>query len=203
MEALTPAPFLVNTIWYGPGMKDRLGRQSWLDAGLARLGSHGHEGLRVMAIAETLGVTKGSFYWHFRDHPEYLAALLDEWERSHTQQVIDQVESAGGAPAAKLRQLLAVTLAADPSSTQAIRAWGRVDATVASAVWRVDEKRLAYTAGLLEALGWAPDQAATLASWSYAALIGHFALRGPALNDAQIDLVLSTITGAPRAGRPQ
>ena len=202
MESLKPVPCLVNTIWYGHGMNDRLGRQSWLDAGLARLASHGHEGLRVMAVAEQLGVTKGSFYWHFRDHPEYLAALLAEWERSHTQQIVEHVESAGGSTAAKLRQLLAVTLAADPRSTQAIRAWGHVDATAASAVRRVDKKRLAYLAGLLKALGWAPDQAATLASWSYGALIGHFALRGAAFGEAQIDLVLSTITVARRAELP-
>lgn len=184
-------------------MNDRLARQSWLDAGLTRLASHGHEGLRVMAIAEALGVTKGSFYWHFRDHPQYLASLLDEWERSHTHQIIEEVESAGGPPDAKLRQLLTVTLGSDPRSIQAIRAWAQADATVANAVWRVDRKRLAYVAGLLEALGWEPDQAATLASWSYGALIGHFALRGAALNEPQIDLLLSTITAPTRAGLPQ
>ena len=91
-------------------MNEKLGRQSWLDAGLARLATHGPHGLRIMTIAQQLGVTKGSFYWHFDDQAEYLAALLQEWEQSRTQLIIEHVEERGGTPVTKLRNLLTLTV---------------------------------------------------------------------------------------------
>ena len=174
-------------------MDDKLNRQSWLDAGLQRLAAQGPHGLRIMTIAQELGVTKGSFYWHFRNQDEYLAALLEEWERSHTQQIIEHVENIGGDPAAKLRNLLSVTIAADPRLTQAVRSWAHTDPMVGKAVKRVDKKRVVYVAGLIGSLGWSPEDAATLARWSYCALIGHFSLQSPGLTEGQIDLILGTI----------
>ena len=193
------APFLVfvNTIGYGVGMNDRLDRQSWLDAGLEQLAGHGPSGLRIVAIAQKLGVTKGSFYWHFRNQNEYLASLLQEWERSHTQQIIDDLERTGGSPAVKLRRLMLVTVAADPRLSLATRAWAHSDTMVGKAVKRVDKKRLAYVAALIEALGWPQEDAATLARWSYCALVGHFGLGGSALTEQQIDLILGTIKFRP------
>jgi AcrR family transcriptional regulator len=64
-------------------MEDKKNRLSWLNAGLQALTSQGPAGLRVMQIAKQMGVTKGSFYWHFKDLAEFQAAVLDEWERCH------------------------------------------------------------------------------------------------------------------------
>jgi len=194
MEILASTVAIVNTFGYGRGMDDRLNRQHWLDAGLERLASHGPQGLRIMAIAEQLGVTKGSFYWHFRDQREYAAALLAEWELTRTQHIIDQVERAVDGAAMKLRNLMSVTVAADPRLALAIRSWASTDPLVRKAVKRVDKKRLAYLSGLIAALGWSDDDAATLARWAHGALLGYFILEGPALTEAQIDLILSTLT---------
>ena len=81
-------------------MDDKHSRHSWLNAGLEQLAAHGPDGLRIMAIAEKLGVTKGSFYWHFRDRPALLAALLEEWEKLATLAIIDEVEAGGGGASA-------------------------------------------------------------------------------------------------------
>jgi len=197
MEILALPLVRVNTVWYGAAMDDRLNAQHWLDAGLDQLAVHGPDGLRIMAIADKLGVTKGSFYWHFRDLNEYRAALLEEWERGHTQQIIDHVEKTGGDAAAKLRNLMIVTVTADARLAQAIRSWGHNDALAGKAVKRVDKKRLAYLSGLIHGLGWPQDDAETLAHWSYCALLGHFALHSPVLTQQQIDLLLSTLAWRP------
>ena len=184
-------------------MNEKLGRQSWLDAGLARLATHGPQGLRVMTIAQQLGVTKGSFYWHFEDQAEYLAALLQEWEQSRTQLIIENVEERGGTPANKLRNLLTLTVTAEPHMMLAVRAWARTDALAAKAIKRIDKKRLAYLTGLIEGLGWPREEAATLARWHYCALIGHFNLQGTALSEAQLELILATLAFSPPRPRPK
>ena len=54
-------------------------REDWIDAAWAALGESGIESVRVERLARRLGVTKGSFYWHFKDRDELVGALLDRW----------------------------------------------------------------------------------------------------------------------------
>lgn len=184
----------VNTLGYGEILDDKLDRQQWLNAGLRRLTEHGPEGLGITTIAQQLGVTKGSFYWHFKDKTDYVSALLEEWERSRTQLIIDHVEQPPNSAIEKLRKLLMFTVTADQKLTIAVRSWARTDAIASKAIQRVDNKRLAYVAQLIVGLGWSSEDAATLAHWHYSALIGHFSLRGKPLTQAQGDLILGLLT---------
>jgi len=54
-------------------------RDDWIDAAWAALGETGIEGVRVERLARRMGVTKGSFYWHFKDREALIGALLDRW----------------------------------------------------------------------------------------------------------------------------
>jgi CubicO group peptidase (beta-lactamase class C family)/AcrR family transcriptional regulator len=58
----------------------RLSKTDWLKAARLALLHNGHDGVRVEPLARDLGVTKGSFYWHFKDRNDLLEALLKEWE---------------------------------------------------------------------------------------------------------------------------
>jgi AcrR family transcriptional regulator len=178
------------------GMDDKLSRETWLDAGLERLAAHGPQALRIMPIAEHLGVTKGSFYWHFKDLDDYRTALLAEWERRYTQQIIEDVERAGGDAAAKLRRLMSAHAASalGPQVTFSLRLWAMTDARVKKAVARVDEARLAYLAGLLSALGWSKRDAATVARFAQQAVIGRSVLSDPPFSAAQNELLFSVLT---------
>ena len=62
-------------------MDDRLGKDDWLRAARRALLIRGPNGVRVEPLARDLGVTKGSFYWHFSDRDDLLEALLVEWEQ--------------------------------------------------------------------------------------------------------------------------
>ena len=46
-------------------LASRLGRDDWLDAAFRAAVEHGFDGVRVLTLADTLQVTRGSFYWHF------------------------------------------------------------------------------------------------------------------------------------------
>src|SRR5262245_28278931 len=59
-----------------------LQRDDWVRAARRRLAASGVEAVRVEALARDLGATKGSFYWHFKDRPDLLAAVLREWEET-------------------------------------------------------------------------------------------------------------------------
>src|SRR3954447_15612952 len=87
----------------------RTPRTSWIDEGLRALGVGGPDAVRIEKLAETLGVTKGGFYWHFDDRGALLGEMLDAWERVGVDAVIERVEGQGGDARAKLRRLFKLT----------------------------------------------------------------------------------------------
>jgi len=180
------------------GMNDKLNQERWLSAGLQVLAEEGPEGLRIMPIAQQLGVTKGSFYWHYRNLEDYQSALLEEWEQRHTRQVIHHVEDKGGEAADKLRNLVSISFSADARLAQAIRRWAITNPQAREAQARVDHDRLAYLVSLLRPLGWPQAKAEFLARWLYGALIGYFSLQGPAVGPMQLDLIMGMLTPRPK-----
>lgn len=132
---------------------EKRSRDDWTAAGLTHLGDVGVDKVRVDRIAATLGVTKGSFYWHFKDREELLTAIVDGWETKHTEDVINQVVSSGLDSHGRARQLWNLTNG-DPSiqAELAIRDWARRDEGIASRVQRVDDRRLGYVESLLAEL---------------------------------------------------
>jgi AcrR family transcriptional regulator len=130
----------------------RTPRSSWIDEGLRALGVGGPDAVRVEALAQALGVSKGGFYWHFDGREALLAEMLDAWERVAIDEAIERVESAGGDARAKLRRLF--ELASSPavrglgSIDLAVREWARRDRAVALRLRRVDNRRLQYMRSL-------------------------------------------------------
>src|SRR3954447_9238311 len=91
----------------------RTPRSSWIEQGLRALGVGGPDAVRIESLAQTLGVTKGGFYWHFDDRPALLEEMLDTWERVVTDDVIARVETGRGDAQAKLRRLFAIAVSSD------------------------------------------------------------------------------------------
>ena len=107
----------------------------WVAAGLEALRKGGVAGVRVERLAGEVGLTKGSFYWHFRDRGELLDALLEYWAREMTEAEFERVQAVKGGLAARLRTLAEDVLDKgmgryDP----AIRAWARSDRKHSSGV---------------------------------------------------------------------
>lgn len=128
---------------------------TWTQAALAALRDGGPAAIRVEAIARTLGVSKGSFYWHFADRKALVEAAIAQWEAQSTAAII--AESERGATADdKLRRLLATV---SPTFDRA-RPPGELllylraeEEGVRASVERVVARRLDYVTDLLVELG--------------------------------------------------
>ena len=128
----------------------RTPRTTWIEQGLRALGIGGPDAVRVEALAQALGVTKGGFYWHFDGRAALLEEMLDTWERLVTEEVITLVEAGGGDARAKLERLFAIAISIDDMVLVelAIREWGRRDAAVATRLQRIDDRRMEYMRAL-------------------------------------------------------
>lgn len=133
----------------------RTPRESWVEEGLRALAAGGPDAVRIEPLALSLGVTKGGFYWHFKDRRALLEEMLDAWERASVEQVIERIESEGGDARARLRRLF--TLALDASSDLllqidlAVRDWARREPAVARRLRTVDNRRMDYMRSLFAA----------------------------------------------------
>lgn len=186
-------------------------RTRWIDAGLAALATGGPGAVRVEALADALGVTKGGFYGQFADRPAFLVALLEEWERRSIDHVLAQVDDAGGDAKARILQAGRLTFAAELLPTDlAIRAWARTDTAAAAALRRVDDRRLAYLRSQFATITSDPDEIEARSILALTLAIGqHFTAWGGDDRDRRqaLDLaaafIVSDLSGArPAQGPP-
>jgi AcrR family transcriptional regulator len=126
----------------------RTPRSAWVDAALQALGRGGPDAVRIEALAAGLGVSKGGFYWHFKDRQALLAEMLDSWEKTVVEDVIAGIESQPAAPRAKLQQLFELAPSVDFAVELALRDWSRRDSDVAARLHRIDHRRMEYLRSL-------------------------------------------------------
>jgi AcrR family transcriptional regulator len=130
----------------------RTPRTSWIEEGFKALGVGGPDAVRIERLAQTLGVTKRGFYWHFEDRNALLEEMLDAWERVGVDQVIERVENEGGDARADLRRVFTLGSSRELQGLLkidlAIRDWARRDKAVARRVRRVDNRRMEYMRSL-------------------------------------------------------
>jgi AcrR family transcriptional regulator len=137
----------------------RLHREDWLQHALETLRREGVSGLRVEPLARSLGVTTGSFYWHFKDRGELLNRVLKHWTELMTGAVARRLGSTES-PKEQLRRLLVeITREERNRYETAMRNWASFDTAAKQAVRKVDECRLAYVVGLFLQLGCPREQA--------------------------------------------
>ncbi|MEC5397467.1 TetR/AcrR family transcriptional regulator [Uliginosibacterium sp. H1] len=140
-----------------------LDRDAWVRLAVDILAEEGLAGLRVEALAKRLGVTKGSFYWHFKDRQALLDAVLEEWRTGRIQDCERQAQVSPDRAAEQLRHVMD-TYAINPNRKGvmielAVRDWARRDAAAASAVEQVDEARRNNAAQLFRTAGFADEEA--------------------------------------------
>jgi AcrR family transcriptional regulator len=129
----------------------RTPRSKWIEEGLRTLGGGGPEAVRIEPLARALGVSKGGFYWHFDDRQSLLEEMLDAWERTVVDEVIEVVEAEEGDARARLRRLFALASASGGELLKvelAIRNWARREEGVANRLRHVDNRRMDYMRSL-------------------------------------------------------
>ncbi len=152
----------------------RLSPQDWIDAALKGLADTGHQALRAEKLAVELGVSRGSFYWHFADVSVFEHAVLDRWEALAVDAPYSQAVDDHDASASEvLTRLIRSAFQAPVRLEQAVRSWAAVCDAAASAVERVDQRRVALIARLLRNSGTPAGQATTSAVLLYWTYLGH------------------------------
>ena len=153
----------------------RTSRAAWIEAGLRALAAGGGpDAVRIDALARSLGVTRGGFYGQFKDRGALLEAMLDAWEGSATDEVLEQVERRGGDARTKVRRAGALTFSDELLPVDlAIRDWARQDAAVAERLRRVDNRRMEYLRELFGSFCADPDEVEGRAVLAFALAIGY------------------------------
>jgi AcrR family transcriptional regulator len=137
---------------------------NWIEAATTVLVDQGIDHVRVDTLAGQLGVTRGSFYWHFRDREDLLRRVLQAWAERSTAQLTRRLESARDDPREQLRDVISLPFRGRAAAKAArielaIRAWARRDDMARQAVDEADASRIAYHADVFGALGFVPAEA--------------------------------------------
>ena len=155
----------------------RTPRSSWIEEGLRALAAGGPDAVRIEPLAQTLGVTRGGFYWHFDGRGALLEEILDAWERASVDEVIERVEGEGEDARVRLRRLSAIAGSSEERLRidLAVRDWARRDTAVARRLRRVDNRRMAYLRSLFGAFCRDEDEIEVRCMLFYSLWIGsHF-----------------------------
>jgi AcrR family transcriptional regulator len=214
MEQLYDTVRLMTRAGSRPGPKTparrRLGRSDWAEAALAAIREGGVAAVVVETLAQRLGATKGSFYWHFRDRDELVESALERWERQQTGDVIERLLAIED-PGARLRQLFEQAFGEHPGGDANVALLAdAANPLVAPVLQRVTRRRLDFLTAAFAELGLAPETAGHHALVAYTAYVGYFELRraAPAATPtgpharAYLDHLLRVVTPAPRPPGP-
>jgi AcrR family transcriptional regulator len=167
-----------------PEMKDQLSARDWLDRGLKVLARNGFTALKADPLAKAMGVSRGSFYWHFADVGAFHAALLKHWHEVAAEQIIAEVEAASPGHQA-LELLLRRAFGERMKLEGAVRTWASIDPAARAAVQTIDRRRLDYIEHLLRQAGLPADVAGARAQILYWGFLGFALSEVPASKDRQ------------------
>ena len=149
-----------------------------MDAATNVLADHGIDSVRVDVLARTLDVTRGSFYWHFRDREELLRKVLQAWRQRATEQLTLRLEKASTDPREQLHDVISLPFRGRAAVRAArielaIRAWARRDDMARHAVDEADASRMSYIAQVFSSLGFAIAEARSRSFLLYSYLVAE------------------------------
>jgi AcrR family transcriptional regulator len=166
----------------------RLSVDDWIQAGFAILAEEGIKALKLDRLCARLGVTKGSFYWHFTDMPGYRAALVQAWGELRDDDRRHFGELSGLPPRERLSEMMSSLVSARHWTLErAMREWARTDDSAAASVRAADQRVLAAVRQAFLDYGFDADDADLRANATFAVGIGFLHLGGPHPSDRAAD----------------
>jgi AcrR family transcriptional regulator len=154
----------------------QLDRGNWIESAIEVLARDGLGGLRIEVLAKRCGVTKGSFYWHFKDRQDMLTAMLEYWKEGRIRDIEKTTSVTPGREREQLHFAIEVYGASRNRKGMAIelavRDWARHDPQAATFVEAVDLYRLECTRKLFVATGMTDAEAKSRSLLLYACVFG-------------------------------
>lgn len=157
--------------------KPQLSRDNWLDAAAGEVAAGGFGHLRVLTLAKKLGVTRGSFYWHFKDHEDLVVSFLNRW-RDRRLHELQYWKPKGGDVETELREILELLLTDASRNIRrlqvelAVRDFARRNDYAADLVNQVDAARIQQNCTLFHHLSSDAQRVKDLSLLLYVATIG-------------------------------
>lgn len=155
----------------------RTPRAKWVEAGLEALAGGGPDAVRIEALANRLGVTKGGFYGYFSDRDALLTEMLDTWERESIDDVLDRVEHEGQDARSSAQRAGLLTFSSERllPIDLAVRDWARRDPRVAERLRRVDNRRIQLLRDLIGTFCADADEVEARSLLAFCLIVGgHF-----------------------------
>lgn len=154
-----------------------LDRDAWIQGALGVVAAEGMDGLRVETLAKKLGVTKGSFYWHFKDRDALLNEMLRFWQETSTLRIAEFIQTNIEDPRERLSFLIKVASEDRPDIPggpieHALREWARSSEIARRTLSEVDSERLEIMTQIYLDLGMSLPRAKAAALLALSHLIG-------------------------------
>lgn len=169
--------------------KEQLSRDDWLDAAASAIAEGGFDNLRVLLLAKKLGVTRGSFYWHFKDHQDLVVSFLQRWRERRLAELAN-LRPIGNDVEEETRRIMQLLLSDSERHLWrmrielAVRDLARRDKLAAQIVAEVDKARLERNIQLLTRIVDDPAGAADMALLLYVATVGAQLITSGSMDDA-------------------
>jgi len=188
-------------------MAKRLTAQDWIDFALTTLAREGFDALKADVLARRIGVSRGSFYWHFRDLGTFHTGVIAQWRQLATEAIIAGLERHESREQ-RLDALLRRGFGHDAVLEIRMRTWADNNAEAARALKDIDRRRREYLERLLVEAGISPPLAATRAQVLYWTYLGAAVSRSR-LTGEQLDRIVAELKqiglgggrGSPASGR--
>jgi AcrR family transcriptional regulator len=137
----------------------RLNREKWLEESLIVLADAGNEMLTIEVLCERLGMSRGSFYWHFKGRQDFLIAIIEYWEQQSTIALRDYMLSLDCGPEERLHKLLEKILTYRFSKFELpIRLWAMKNPQTKEVLQRIDRTRYEGVRSLFTEMGFTGDE---------------------------------------------
>ncbi len=173
----------------------------WLDAAYEVLVESGVDAVKVMPLAQRLGLSRTSFYWHFPDREALLAGLIARWQSHNNDNLIARTK----APAATITEAIFNLFDCwirpelfDSKMEFAIRTWALTDPVLAATLRAVDQARVTAIRAMFERHDYAPGEAETRAWTVYLTQVGYISMRTEELVELRLSRIpayVLTFTG--------
>lgn len=160
----------------------RLTEREWIEAAMRHLADANVDDIRVEELARELGVTKGSFYWHFRNRQHLVQRVLEHWMDRATIQITRWARAEDTRGMERLTRLLSLPANTPPDKRGAdielaVRSWARREKLAADTVKKVDRLRADFFLELIEELGFSGEEARRRAAIAQSFMLGEALLK--------------------------
>ena len=181
------------------GKTERLGREDWIRGALDLLGTAGVEGVKIVPLAKQLGVTSGSFYWHFKNRRELFDALLDYWEQEMTNAAKTAAKAFQGSPEDRIWNLMEQVMSVGMASFDlAVWHWAQSDPKAKIVFQRALDTRFNFAAWMFKQVGFNKAQAEVRGRMMVVYMMGESTLISdtPAKRKKQLRLKFEILIGS-------